>query len=91
MCTNVEAQPGKFEGEPCITRVLYDWAMDGAQDVPGSLEDGTPDVFFGPFTHLDTGGMCQECADDVVHCQRLELYEDSSGFCHVEVIGDDRE
>lgn len=90
MCEQFEG-PGKFEGEPCVTRVFWESSLEGCADHMGDTERGTPTVFHGPFSVLDVTHLCAECAQDVLHANEIRLYEDSQGFVTVDVRGDDRE
>ena len=87
MCTVLKTNPGKFEGQSCITQQAYDWMLDGMSSERGSTEEGTPDVFNGPFTLDDAAGMCRECVKDLLQADRLELYESNEGFVTVEIVG----
>ena len=84
MCTAIEHTPGKFEGEGCITRLAYAWHLGGMCDECGSTEDGTPCVFYGPFTPSDFAAwgtpVCEECQIELAILKRLYLYEFNDGF-----------
>jgi hypothetical protein len=80
MCTRIQRNPGKFEGEGCITKAAWEWAMDGMGDELGDTEEETPTVFNGPFTVADSQGMCKECKVALKTTTKIELYESSNGF-----------
>lgn len=85
MCTKIERNPGKFEGESCITKLAWEWMMDGGANEDGDTDEGTPSIFLGPFSIREVSGMCEQCQDMLLHASKLELYEDSNGFVTTKV------
>lgn len=50
MNLTMEAGPGKFQGEPVLTRILYDLSMYGGDDECGSVDGlGWAGLLRGPF------------------------------------------
>ena len=87
MCALIERHPGKFESESCITKVAYDWLIDGMADEYGSTEEGTPDIFYGPFTDATSDNpICDECLAEILSAKEIRLWESNDGFVTTEVI-----
>lgn len=97
MCITIETLPGRFESEPCFTKLAYHWAGNNAGDTIESDGDGHSEILFvGPFTIRDfddyyTSGaylvapMCGKCVNDVLNASNSLLVENSQGFVHAEL------
>ena len=87
MCTTQQA-PGKFEGETCITHMMYLWASEGVFD---HIDDTSHTmVAHGPFTTQDIADtpieLCVECVNDVLSARLIQFWEDDNGFAYSQLF-----
>ena len=97
MCT-IQQHPGKFEGESCITHLMYAWAGDGALDYLDDVDYVcTVMQAVGPFilddisdyqrnTNMGAENFCDECTKDFLDASRIHFWEDSNGFAYSEIL-----
>lgn len=91
MC-NLKSNPGKFEGESCITYLAYGWMLNSLQDDTeysdddNLLYDNPVEVFNGPFnlSHEESGILCIECANDILQAEHIKFWQDDQGFAYSE-------
>lgn len=87
MCT-INYGPGKFEAEPCITRLAYCWFGLGDR----LDDDDNTETHYGPFTDADIndflgdmGPICSDCRTTVLAAKRIDCWEDTQGFVYSSV------
>ena len=89
MCTAIEQHPGKFEGEPCMTKLVDAWDLEGFADEPMDMENDEPSVFYGPFSTRDIWAfdvpICNDCIDMIIHANEIKLFQSNDGFLRVAV------
>ena len=90
MCTSIDTQPGKFEGESCITHYAYHWLLEGDGDIESNGNGHSETLLLGPFDVASIVDyslsdsvyaiLCDECFRDITNATNILLTERSDGF-----------
>ena len=83
-------QLGKFEGETRLCPYFYELSMNGDGEHEYSDHEIDPELLYVEFDVTAEDRAAAEklgCADRLVNCGKVRLYESSTGFCSLEFVG----